>query len=103
MHLPGDGPLRVLLLFIPCQARPMSVQTCDNIWEPIAIDVVDQHIGSALVCIIATAAEGRRMEYPKSAGRTGGRLLPPASSMNDIDPAVFVDIAATQAVGPPHG
>src|SRR5690349_399936 len=43
------------------------------------------------------------MVFPKSTGRTGGRLLPPASSVNDIDPAVFVDVAATQAVPAPYG
>ena len=89
--LPSDVALGVANLLVPNQAVPVAVPCGDDVAQPVAVDVVDEHLGGLV-------GEVEGMPAPRLARLGMGRLLPPAAALDDVDSAVAVDVAAAQSV-----
>src|SRR5687767_10652179 len=92
----GDLSTRIALLLEPCETERMRLQRRDDVVESIAVDVVDNHLGTARRAAAVLTAERLGMIFPRSTFdlrlltcdfRLFG-LLKPAVYIKDVDAAI---------------
>src|SRR5437660_4765217 len=76
----------------------MRLERRHHVGESIAVDVVDGHLGAPLGGASGPSSERLRMVRPESL-LAAWWLLPPAVRVDDIHPAIAVDVAHADPVG----
>src|SRR5262249_10519746 len=90
-----ESDLAVLAhLLEPGEAVTVRSEGGDNIRFTIAVDVVGEHLRTAVA-----GSERERMEFPDGIVRERGGLFPPTGSLHDVGAAVPVQITEPQSVG----
>src|ERR1017187_2864583 len=91
----AEGDVAILAhLLIPGEPIAVAVDAGDDIVQAVAVDVIDEHLRGS-------GREGERMLDPDGIVGQRSRLFPPGVLLDDVNPAIAVDVAGTDAVGVP--
>ena len=86
----------VAILGVDTQAPTVTVVARRHVVQAITIEIVDQHLGTALVLLVAD--KRHTVELPFGLLVPVLRLLPPTIALDDVNQTIAVDVAGAIAV-----
>src|SRR6056297_3512501 len=92
--VPGERP--VLVLFVPAEAVAVGIVARDDVVSPIAVDVENEHVGTAT---LPWRNEGNGMLLPEAVPGGVRGLLEPSLLGQDVRSIIAVHISKAIAVG----